>query len=250
MANAARSDDKFRFYATAGTLKPPNAAFRNSLGGQGIVVIRAAHFWAASYGKHLTPVVGGSFKISLRELAFVHLPHLNLTSALSAMPLPWYFELSWLATHLWRLDRAGMVAKEFDSLVAMRDYVASFCALLPDKHQLLDEGKVFAVPATTWLAQACASMLVGHDNGLSRLVDFLAVIPDVYAVAHHASPAHQQALTLLATGAAPGNEAVFAVMALRRMASTDYSNEALRKFIPFNGVLAEIMRRLERGETD
>ena len=122
MANAARSDDKFRFYATAGTLKPPNAAFRNSLGGQGIVVIRAAHFWAASYGKHLTPVVGGSFQLSMRELAYVHLPHLTLSSALSAMPLPWYFELSWLATHLWRLHRVGMVAKEFDSLEALRDY--------------------------------------------------------------------------------------------------------------------------------
>ena len=245
MAANAKNDDKFRFYATAGTLKPPNAAYRNSLGGPGIVVIRADHFWAASYGKHLTPIVGGSFQVSLRELAYVHMPHLVLSAALSAMPLPWYFELSWLATHLWRLHRVGMVAKEFDTLEELRDYVASFCSQLPAKHQLLDTGDVHAVPATSWLAQTCASMLVGHDRGLSRLVDFLAVIPDAYAGASHANPAHQQALSLLASGAAAGNEAVFSVMALRRMASTDYSNEALRKFIPYDGILAEVMRRLE-----
>mmetsp|Transcript_22556 Transcript_22556/g.48721 ORF Transcript_22556/g.48721 Transcript_22556/m.48721 type:complete len:121 (-) Transcript_22556:196-558(-) len=86
---------------------------------------------------------------------------------------------------------------------------------------------------------------MGHDASNARLLDFVLSIPDAFSVAHHAQPAHAQALRLLSNGAAAGAEAITAVMAVRRMASTDFRNERLRKFVPYNSILSELMRRME-----
>ena len=96
MAAAARANDRFRFYATAGTCDPPNAAFRSSLHGEGALIVRESHFLASSFGAHLPPVVGGSYRVSLRLIAYVHLSPILLSTALAALPLPWYPEPGWL----------------------------------------------------------------------------------------------------------------------------------------------------------
>ena len=56
------------------------------------MVVREQHFWSASYGDHLEAVPGGSRRVDMRMLLHVHLPHLTITPALAAVPLPWYIE--------------------------------------------------------------------------------------------------------------------------------------------------------------
>ena len=262
---AAASDAAWTFHALAGNAGTNSAAFLASLVEDGPLLVRPQHWLARVLRSTLPSAHAGHVRVSFRLVVYVVLRGVTLATDLqSATCLPFFPLVVWLQQLFQRVVAAGIPFDEVADAVAARRVFEAYVARLPEAERVLSRADVYHVaaavagtrtaaqPQGSWLTAATPRMLVGAMSDNSAIVDLLTLLPGCFsitardaeydgALALMVPPAHQSAPPLV--------QAQHAAAALRK-ALAENPSDSLRSLVPFAGIVAELLRRLENTESE
>lgn len=251
---ASQRDTRTAFYGVDGRADQNGPAFRRSLVGAGPLEVSTDHWIAAALRHRMPPAVRDRVGVSMRLVVYLVLPELALADDLcQGRCLPFYPLCSWLEQLFDRLVRDGLPFEEQADEQSARSLIGQYIAQLPTTQRTLSLADVQVVgPPANWVGHTTPSMVIGQERDNRALADLLCLLPGCFSVASHTDDFDVCSNLMVperqAASAAPVQALHAATFMRKRL--LEHPNPQLQYFVPFNTIVAEIMRRLEPTESE